>query len=149
MFRVRGLSLRNFRNVLEALGYDYSEGSASPSSSYEERRNMFWRAAGRMHHTLDQITGMQRSYVAPNRLYNLYGQKLSDDASEFHWCTTDEAVADELHLNGRQSVAELKHLRRVFAWRNHPDRVPPKWRDKATQRMTIANALIDSALKAK
>lgn len=148
MFRVRGLSLSNFRNVLEALGYDRSEENGSPRS-YEERRNMFWRAADRMHNTLDQITGMQRSYVAPSRLYNLYGEKLSDEVLEFCWYATDEAVAKELHLNGRQSKAELRRLRRAFAWNNHPDRVPPKWRDQATRRMTIANAMIDSALKGK
>lgn len=149
MFRVRGLSLRNFRNVLEALGYDYSEENGSQSSPYEARCNIFQRAAGRMHHTLDQVIGIERSYVAPNRLYNIYGEKLSDETLEFRWCATDEAVAQELHLTGKQSNAELKRLRRAFAWRNHPDRAPPKWRAIATQRMTIANALIDKALKGK
>jgi hypothetical protein len=49
----------------------------------------------------------------------------------------------ELGLGSRVSEADVASLRREFALRNHPDRVPAELRALATQRMMIANDLID------
>ena len=54
---------------------------------------------------------------------------------------------DELHLTPSLTAADLKRLRRRFAKANHPDRVAPAVREQATRRMTIANSLIDEALR--
>lgn len=56
-----------------------------------------------------------------------------------------EAISRELGLNGNIPVATLAHIRRAFAFRNHPDRVAPHLRQRAMQRMQVANMLIDDA----
>ena len=49
----------------------------------------------------------------------------------------------ELGLNSNFSETDIATLRREFALRNHPDRVRDDLRDLATQRMMIANDLMD------
>jgi hypothetical protein len=49
----------------------------------------------------------------------------------------------ELGLNSDFSETDIATLRREFALRNHPDRVRRELRDLATQRMMIANDLMD------
>lgn len=61
--------------------------------------------------------------------------------------TEPAVIARELGLSRFASVRALQRLRREFALKNHPDRVPSTLRARATKRMMIANALIDSALK--
>jgi hypothetical protein len=60
----------------------------------------------------------------------------------------EEAVTLELQLSDDLGLAELERMRRTFAYRNHPDRVGPAHKAQALQRMTVANVLIDQALKA-
>jgi hypothetical protein len=60
-----------------------------------------------------------------------------------------DAIAKELGLHSDLNSDELKRIRRNFALRNHPDRLDPANRARATQRMTIANMLIDQLLKQK
>ena len=52
-------------------------------------------------------------------------------------------IVGELGLRPEASEADIIALRREFALRNHPDRVPAELREIATQRMMIANDLID------
>jgi hypothetical protein len=54
-----------------------------------------------------------------------------------------ERILSELGLHRGASEADIPLLRREFALRNHPDRVPPELRDLATKRMMIANDLFD------
>jgi hypothetical protein len=49
----------------------------------------------------------------------------------------------ELGLDANLSEVDIAILRRAFALRNHPDRVMPELRELATQRMMIANDLMD------
>ena len=58
-----------------------------------------------------------------------------------------DEVARDLDLDPTDSPAQLHRKRRSFARLNHPDRAPEDWREAATTRMTIANQLIDEALK--
>ena len=58
-------------------------------------------------------------------------------------------LADELHLSPDLTVDQLRRLRREFAVSNHPDRVEPSERHRATRRMSLVNVLIDKALKEK
>jgi hypothetical protein len=55
-----------------------------------------------------------------------------------------DAIAAELGLADAMP-ADLGRLRRVFALKNHPDRVAPDLRQRALQRMQVANGLIDEA----
>jgi hypothetical protein len=55
----------------------------------------------------------------------------------------------ELHLTPNLTCEDLARIRREFAKLNHPDRVLPPEREEATRRMTIANSLIDEALRSK
>ncbi|MBS0238447.1 MAG: molecular chaperone DnaJ [Proteobacteria bacterium] len=48
-----------------------------------------------------------------------------------------------LGLSSNVTEADIAMFRREFALRNHPDRVPAELRPLATQRMMIANDLID------
>jgi hypothetical protein len=49
----------------------------------------------------------------------------------------------ELGLNSDFLEADVAVLRREFALRNHPDRVPAELREVANQRMMLANDLMD------
>ena len=57
-----------------------------------------------------------------------------------------EDIRRELRLGGCRSVESLKARRREFARDNHPDRLGPEARDNATERMMIANRLIDAEI---
>ncbi|WP_258045458.1 hypothetical protein [Mesorhizobium sp. NBSH29] len=56
-----------------------------------------------------------------------------------------ELIARELGLEKLNAPRELGRLRREFAFRNHPDRVPAHMRERAIKRMQVANMLIDEA----
>lgn len=59
--------------------------------------------------------------------------------------TDPAAVALELDVARASAPRDLDRLRRAFAFRNHPDRVRPEWRECAEIRMRIANRIIDEA----
>ncbi len=54
------------------------------------------------------------------------------------------AIAVELGLDG-SALPDLNRVRRIFALKNHPDRMPTHLRQRALQRMQVANGLIDEA----
>ncbi|HTV70985.1 MAG TPA: hypothetical protein VMF90_20850 [Rhizobiaceae bacterium] len=56
-----------------------------------------------------------------------------------------EAISRELKLDAAKAAAEFARIRRAFAFKNHPDRLPPHMRERAIRRMQIANMLIDEA----
>ena len=60
---------------------------------------------------------------------------------------TPQEIAEDMDLHSGDDAAKLHTLRREFALKNHPDRVPDAWREAATMRMKIANLLVDEALK--
>nr|WP_316655381.1 hypothetical protein [uncultured Gellertiella sp.] len=55
-------------------------------------------------------------------------------------------IAADLGLGPKDTAADLNERRRAFARDNHPDIVHPAHRIAATERMMIANLLIDRAL---
>ncbi|HXF55721.1 MAG TPA: hypothetical protein VNK52_16525 [Hyphomicrobiaceae bacterium] len=59
----------------------------------------------------------------------------------------DEIVAEELQLSPKLTIDDLLRIRREYAMSHHPDRVSPSERERATRRMTIANMLIDQAMR--
>lgn len=60
-----------------------------------------------------------------------------------------DEIAEDLAIGPEMSAAALQDLRRTFARKNHPDSVAPEWRAAATTRMTIANQMIDMALRTR
>ena len=105
-------------------------------------------------HAIDRMAGKVRSYISAGLLSRLYSDSLSrPSAAEVATepapptKTEHEQVVDELHLTPNLTSTDLKTIRRKFAKTNHPDRVPPAIREEATRRMTIANSLIDEALR--
>lgn len=71
---------------------------------------------------------------------------LAEEMPEPELSTDPADIAYELGLSDVVSLEELSVLRRRFAMLNHPDRVAPDQRARATVRMTIANAMIDKAV---
>ena len=55
-----------------------------------------------------------------------------------------DAIKLELGLD-KALPADFGRLRRAFALKNHPDRVAPHLKQRALQRMQVANGLIDEA----
>jgi hypothetical protein len=56
-----------------------------------------------------------------------------------------EAILAELGLTECLTDEELTRLRRLYMWRNHPDRHRESQRASATRRVAIANMLVDRA----
>ena len=109
-------------------------------------------------HTVDRMAGKLRAYIPVGLLSRLYNDGFFRAAPKGDMAaqppepigppkSEHEQVVDELHLTSNLLPEDLKLLRRRFAKSNHPDRVPPAVRDEATRRMTIANSLIDEALR--
>jgi hypothetical protein len=60
---------------------------------------------------------------------------------------TEAEIAEDLAISADDTEATLAEKRRQFAKANHPDLVAAQFRNNATIRMTIANQLIDKAIK--
>ncbi|MGV3549942.1 hypothetical protein [Rhizobium sp.] len=60
---------------------------------------------------------------------------------------SEQDVADGLGLLAGMGRAEIRERRRAFARANHPDRVAEEFREAANTRMTIANRLVETALR--
>jgi hypothetical protein len=107
--------------------------------------------------TLEGMAGRIKSYISAGILARLYADGTSRAMPEpekpapppLPPKSEHEAVLDELHLTPNLTSQELARIRREFAKVNHPDRVEPLQRDEATRRMTIANSVIDEALRDK
>jgi hypothetical protein len=61
--------------------------------------------------------------------------------------TAPAEIAAELSISAADTIQSLGEKRRAFAKMNHPDRVAIQFRDNATRRMTLANLLIDEAVR--
>ena len=95
---------------------------------------------------IDRLKGTLRSYISAGLVSRLYADASQTRSRETPPDTTvaprseHEKVLAELHLTS-------KLIRRKFAMAHHPNRVAPRVRGHATRRMTIANMLIDDALR--
>jgi hypothetical protein len=148
MFCVKPLRLASFRAVLEDLadaapddGRAPDDGCCDPSLGFPARFEQFGSLLGAM-------ARGSGSFVSPVRLSRLYAEARAGAASSPHNMSEAESVAEDLCLRPRLTAQELRHKRREFAFGNHPDRVLAPLREQATRRMSIANTLIDQALKA-
>jgi hypothetical protein len=105
---------------------------------------------------MDLMAGKLRSYVSAKLLAMLYAESGPRQAPPSAAApapappkSEHDAVVDELRLSPNLTAADLVRLRREFAKLNHPDRVLPPGREQATRRMTIANCVIDEALRSR
>jgi hypothetical protein len=102
---------------------------------------------------IDRLTGTLRSYISAGLAARLYSDASQTRSREMPprapivVLSEHEQVVAELHLTPNLTAHDLKVIRRKFAMVNHPDRVAPPIREQATRRMTIANMLIDDALR--
>ena len=60
---------------------------------------------------------------------------------------TPAEISEDLALAPDDTVQILQDKRRAFARKNHPDGFSEPYRDKANIRMTIANLMVDEALR--
>ena len=95
-----------------------------------------WEAAASARSMPDSKSGAD---TTPWRAH--YGDSGNDAADDGLF--DSHKIISELGLHSGASEAEIVILRREFALRNHPDRVPAELRDVATRRMMIANDLMD------
>jgi hypothetical protein len=84
---------------------------------------------------------------AADALSRLYADEGAHAATSPSLACDRETIASELGLTPALGARDLERIRREFALANHPDRAAPAARDLATARMTIANTLIDQALR--
>lgn len=151
MYRVRHLRLSNFGSVLEMLGDDDADDASGTTASIMSASSGGWRSADKVHYAFDSVSIAGEGGCAPlDRVTMIYGESphaTREILRAPHPRKSSKSVAEELALHEALTPSELKRIRREFAARNHPDRVPTWQRDEATQRMTIANVLIDRALK--
>ena len=101
---------------------------------------------------IDRLAGTLRSYISAGLASRLYADARQTRSREMRRppvapLSEQEQVLAELHLTPSLTSHDLKLIRRKFAMANHPDRVAPQIREQATRRMTIANMLIDEALR--
>lgn len=87
----------------------------------------------------------QAEYEANQKAHKPQATRVEKPAEEKLPSTDPDEIARELGLAGSDRPENLDRLRRDFAFRNHPDRVPSHLRSVAMIRMQVANMLIDEA----
>jgi hypothetical protein len=91
--------------------------------------------------SLTAISHVERGDAAPGPERH-YSTEASENESAKSLLDPNRILI-ELGLDTDYSESDIVALRREFALRNHPDRVLPELREIATQRMMIANDLMD------
>jgi hypothetical protein len=127
-----------FTTILEAALRARSDEGETPPAAHASHA-----ADPQVQQAIDDLLSSP-AFVPVGKLAQLYsedraGAHVPQDLYRF--------LADELHLSPDLTVDELRRLRREFAVSNHPDRVDPAERQRATRRMSLVNVLIDKALK--
>lgn len=83
---------------------------------------------------------------AAARIAQLYGTEPMANA-ENPRPVSIATIEEELALHPAMSPDDLRAVRRDYALRNHPDRVPERLRTLSTLKMTLANTIIDAAIE--
>ncbi|MBA2125939.1 molecular chaperone DnaJ [Hyphomicrobium methylovorum] len=93
-----------------------------------------WGAAA----TARSIPQSAAAMIPPGHTYSYDGETAPEVSLD-----PNKILHDLGLIEGVTTEADVALVKRAFALRNHPDRMPPDLREAATQRMMIANALID------
>jgi hypothetical protein len=153
MFRIRPLRLANFRGVLEQLAEEEAHnGESGIGRVSSDRLAGCWRTPPLFPFQRDDIGPPAERSRRSGGVFHAYEEAAASSAraprDELPCRKSDEEqVAEELCLTQGLTPAELRRRRRDFAIRHHPDCVPEPFRERATRRMSIANALVDGALR--
>jgi hypothetical protein len=138
-------SAHDFQDALEAVAQ--TVGGDTYISILQSREFTEYGPTAKPFHTVPDLWSSE-TYIAPNDLSRRYAEDPAIEVQRELRPETDRAsIAAELKLGPRLSRAALYRLRREFALANHPDLFDPSLRETATQRMTIANMLIDEELQ--
>jgi hypothetical protein len=129
----------SFASILEAALRARSDEKQPPRDGYLQRT-----ADPQVQQAIDDLLSSP-AFVPVEKLAQIYSEGRPGQAPQDLY----RVLADELHLSPDLTVDELRKLRREFAVSNHPDRVDPAERQRATRRMSLVNVLIDKALKEK
>ena len=124
----------DFEDLLTSLGGPDQSGSRA--NGLGSVRLPVWSSGAR---SQDTIYRARQAYRTPDAS--------GPDAATLDEAAEEAAVRLELDLEKPRTVRELRQLRRRFARANHPDRLPAGLQPQGRLRMTIANALIDEALR--
>jgi hypothetical protein len=148
----------------EARRASMTDGDAPDADAPEEHASPEPQRSSELLRAIDRMAGVLKSYISAGLLARLYTDGTSRSTHDAEPepepqpepppapappKSEHDAVVDELHLTPNLSSDDLARIRREFAKVNHPDRVLPPQRDEATRRMTIANSLIDEALRSR
>ena len=132
MTRVYRNSTPVFESLLEELNVlTSSEGSCQMSASLS------------LAAILTAIPDSPASAYKSLKLADYAASEAAGSAEVETFSTDPDVIREELGLSPGLTRGELASLRRKFAVRNHPDRLPAKFLVVATQRMMIANTLCD------
>jgi hypothetical protein len=133
-----------FDEILQEVRRD-AEADCEEALFHSSARGQSSRFGFQVQHTLERLRDLwaRSAYVPLDLLSRLYDSDPKAKQAAF------DSISGELHLTPDMTIDDLHRIRREFALKHHPDRADPAQRARATQRMTIANALIDEALKSK
>ena len=149
--RDRDEFLRALEEARRAAQRDEEEAESARPASGPPMSSEFLRV-------IDHMAGKVRSYVSTHLLSRLYAENAVRSAPANDPQppspppppkSDHDTVMEELHLTSGLTATDLVRLRRRYAKSNHPDMVPSPAREAATRRMTIANCIIDEALRRK
>jgi len=138
--RIRTPLPSNFETLLDDFFSDVSEANEVPPPSHRfsiSSLEAAWDVAAQAR-TLPRHENLNRD--SRQTAYRDHGESPLVASLDPH------RILSELGLRSNATESEIAMLRREFALRNHPDRVPDELRDIATQRMMIANDLMDRYL---
>lgn len=137
---------RDFASVLDDLIASAEAASASPTRStipFDYLAVADELHSGRITVSSEAAAAEYQDMAADGVFEALF----PDESSPEDLSTEPDAISQELGLADIRIAADFAKARRTFAFKNHPDRVAPHLRDRAIQRMQIANMLIDEARK--
>jgi hypothetical protein len=142
---MRAAGNRDFAALLDELiaaSLTESEAPAQPGIPFDYLSVAEELYSGRIRVSAEAVAAEYREADAMADALFAAAEKAKADEDELP-STEPEAIWKELDLAHVTEADELGRRRRVFAFRNHPDRLPPHLRQRAMVRMQIANMLID------
>jgi hypothetical protein len=139
----------DFEQVLEVLGRDSDDEAAAQTARRTRAGFSGTSFADHLRKALEDAARPVGSfeYIAPEILNRIYGGTSYLPPTQRPVQSEEARIAAELGIGPGLSIDDLHRLRRKFAVGNHPDNARPEERQRATRRMSIANMLIDRALK--
>ena len=137
-----------FETVLDGMDVDEVEDE-------EEEASFVRRPRVTAHFVADTAFADRAEQRPLGELYENFGEPLPEKPElppspvppDWLGRLSEQDVSDDLGLAPGLAKTEIREKRRAFARNNHPDRVAEDYRQAATIRMTIANRLVEAALR--